>query len=265
MTGLKILCVAGAVVSLLYALYALMFKKKKEKVTLDSAIRSMTARRRNIKESSRVLKPDPAMRRATDAEEPVPQEEAPESEIRSPADVNAHNVQEEEEHREPPAVDMHSAPEQAVEQADVPEQQPEQAVEQADVPEQQPEQQEQPGAEVEQFFDGLDEDIQSDYHERQSLESEADAAEPSGWVEGTSGEEDTSGDESAYQEAAPSDAAFYGGGDVSGGQEEESEFEEITDTDAGPETGEQETPERAEEEEEEEEKEEPEGDDTLFA
>jgi len=251
MTGLKILCVAGAVVSLLYALYALMFKKKKEKVTLDSAIRSMTARRRNIKESSRVLKPDPAMRRATDAEEPVPQEEAPESEIRSPADVNAHNVQEEEEHREPPAVDMHSAPEQAVEQADV--------------PEQQPEQQEQPGAEVEQFFDGLDEDIQSDYHERQSLESEADAAEPSGWVEGTSGEEDTSGDESAYQEAAPSDAAFYGGGDVSGGQEEESEFEEITDTDAGPETGEQETPERAEEEEEEEEKEEPEGDDTLFA
>lgn len=256
-TVLKIICVSGAVVSLLYALYALLFKKSREDVSLDSAIRNMTAKRRNVKESSRVLKPDPAMRSATDGDNAVSGEEGTESEIMAPAVSAADGEKQEGDRVQPSDRELLNRAE-------------EEAAVQTDMPEMQQEQQENQEDEPAQFFHGLDEDIQSDYHERQSLDSESAEEDVSDRVEGTSDED------AAYRGAETSDAAFYGGGNISPGQETgpgnaqetgdqggNTEFEEITDTDTSSETF---SPEPAPGEDEPgEEEEEREGDGTLFS
>ncbi|MFC1478981.1 hypothetical protein ACFL6F_00140 [Planctomycetota bacterium] len=217
------ICILGAVSSFLYFLYAMFIKKKPGDVSLDSALRSMSEqRRRGVKESSRILQPDPSMKKATDAEEDIAGVSEPESEIKAPDEETPYEAPEEAEYDEPEEA-PYEEPEPAEEEA---------VVEQEVV---QPEQKE-------DFFEGLDEDIQSDYHERQTLESEAETPEPSKPIEDSS-EDEVFNVASEFQEAMPSDADFYGSGgapqmpviesdDVLESQEpgEEPEYEEISDT-----------------------------------
>lgn len=261
-----LICTAGAVVSLLYALYAMFIKKKPEDVTLDSALRSMTgSRQRGVKESSRILQPDPLMRKATDAADEVPGEPAYEPGAAPSGEAVQDESSEEPEYEEPeyeepeeageeqsgeadepfPAVQAEEAPEDMPEEHQTEEQPAEDGSVQAE-----PDQEPQSGAE-ESFFEGLDEDIKSDYHERQSLESKAEHEESAQPVE-DSPEDEVYNVDSEFQETAPSDADFYGAGagvpeapvlesdDVLESQEpgEEPEYEEISDTSA-PEEGEQ--------------------------
>lgn len=133
------LCAAG--VSFLYALIAMMRSKGGGRDKgVDQALRRLSSHQRRaqrVKESSRLLKPDPAMRKATEGEdaviEPPPLEAPPEEDVQE-AEEAAPEVE------ATPDMDEDTGPPI--------------------------------GAQGFNFLDGLSDDIKSDYRERQGLTSE---------------------------------------------------------------------------------------------
>jgi hypothetical protein len=266
------ICIAGAGVSLLYALYSLFMKKKSGDVSLDSALRKVSGRRgkgmRQVKESSRILKPQPDTKTPTvgdeestvstpgmeEAAEQIPEEIEESVSEPMPAEAPQEAVEEEaaEGVSEPESPEMpvyeESVEEQAADQQQdywqgafgstdqAQEEQTPETPEEAETAE--PAEQETPDQEAQNFggfIQGLDEDIKSDYHERQSLESEAierdktplqeenvAARDETPVQESEAQFEDSPEDEvfnvaSEFQEGSPAEPDYYGAEGAPGG------------------------------------------------